>query len=147
MEPQWDRPLAGIDEVPWAQFLGADAAPFLDALTRLAANGGNADSIADLLDDEDDSYPSGIVDEGFGYRDAAIPALVFLARIIAQPTAIVREDTIELIDRIAHGETVRAGRSGAEMDARVDALRVALIERVQHSQKKLPSARRKKWGR
>ncbi|GAB7046700.1 hypothetical protein [Catenuloplanes indicus] len=110
------------------ELLGNDTAPFLDALTRLAAKGGNADTVTDLLDDEDYSYPCGTVDEGFGYRDAAVPALVFLARIVAQPGAIVREDVIELIDRIAHSEVQRAGRSGAEMDARVDGLRAALIE-------------------
>ncbi|WP_033346726.1 hypothetical protein [Catenuloplanes japonicus] len=120
--------MAGIDEVPWTELLGDDAAPFLDALGGLAAHGGNADMVADLLDDEDYSYPCGIEDEGFGYRDTAVRVLGFLARIAAQPGDIAREDTIELIDRIAHGEVQRAGRSDAEMDSRVDALRAALVE-------------------
>lgn len=128
VESRWARPLAGIDTVPWADLLGGDAAPFLDALAVLAAHGGNADAVDDLLSDTDDSYPWGIEDEGFGYRDAAVPALGFLARIAAGPSHIDRAETIELIDRIAHTEVQRAGRSDAEMDARVDALRAALVD-------------------
>ncbi|WP_327699836.1 hypothetical protein [Streptomyces sp. NBC_00459] len=128
MEPHWDRPLDGLDEVAWDELLSPDdAAELVSALRSLAAEGGNENRIYDVLEDNDHDYWYATVSgKPEGFRPAAVPTLRFLARIAAQPSGVGSETALELIETIADAALDRPTMTGVELDAMVDALRAEL---------------------
>jgi hypothetical protein len=128
MEPRWDRPLDGLDEVPWDELLGPnDATELVSALRSLAAEGGNGDRIHDVLEDNDYHYWYATVSaKPEGFRPAAVPALRFLARIAAQPSGFGSQAALDLVETITDAALDRPTMTGVELDAMVDALRVEL---------------------
>lgn len=128
MEPRWDRPLDGLDEVPWDELLGAnDAAELVSALRSLAGEDGNQDRVYEVLEDNDyDYWYATVSGKPEGFRPAAAPALRFLARIAAQPSGFGSHAALELIEIIMDAALDRPTMTGVELDAMVDALRAEL---------------------
>lgn len=131
MESRWDRPLDGLDEVPWEQLLGPhDAAELVAALRSLAEEDWRDQQLCvdhriyDLLGDTDNDYSYATAyGRTEGFRPAAVPALRFLARIAAQPSGVGSYKALELIEVIMDAALDRPSMTGDELDAMVDGLR------------------------
>ncbi|WP_189335029.1 hypothetical protein [Actinoplanes ianthinogenes] len=131
----WERPLDGVEDVAWDELLAgswereASGERVVGLLRDIAAGQGDPASLDDLLlDDADYFYTESGTDSGYV---AAMPeALRFLARIAAAPATgdRTRVAIIEQIEEMCWAPIDAEGATEAELDARVDTLRAALLD-------------------